>query len=73
MSSIPKLGEGRERLAQIDGSMPRLTEIPAGCAFHPRCTHAFDRCKRERPELLPAGTSQASCWLHDAVGRKVAA
>jgi peptide/nickel transport system ATP-binding protein len=53
--------------------MPRLTEIPSGCAFHPRCAHAFDRCRRERPELLPAGTSLASCWLHDAAGRKAAA
>jgi peptide/nickel transport system ATP-binding protein len=53
--------------------MPRLTEIPIGCAFHPRCAHAFDRCRRERPELLPAGTSQASCWLHDAAGNRAAA
>ena len=58
---------------QIDGSMPRLTEIPDGCAFHPRCAHAFDRCRRERPDLLPAGTSLASCWLHDAAGSKAAA
>ncbi|HEX5638455.1 MAG TPA: oligopeptide/dipeptide ABC transporter ATP-binding protein, partial [Burkholderiaceae bacterium] len=73
MGSIPTFAEGSDRLAQIDGSMPRLTEIPAGCAFHPRCAHAFDRCRRERPELLPAGTSQASCWLHDAAGREEAA
>jgi peptide/nickel transport system ATP-binding protein len=73
MGSIPTFAEGHERLAQIDGSMPRLTEIPAGCAFHPRCAHAFERCRIERPELLPAGTSQAACWLHDAAGRKAAA
>jgi peptide/nickel transport system ATP-binding protein len=53
--------------------MPRLTEIPNGCAFHPRCEHAFDRCRRERPDLLPAGTSRASCWLHDAAGGRAAA
>jgi peptide/nickel transport system ATP-binding protein len=51
--------------------MPRLTEIPPGCAFHPRCARAFARCSRERPELMAAGSSQASCWLHDA-GRMAA-
>jgi peptide/nickel transport system ATP-binding protein len=63
MGSIPSIVAERERLAQIDGSMPRLTAIPAGCAFHPRCPHAFDRCRRERPELMPAGATRAACWL----------
>jgi peptide/nickel transport system ATP-binding protein len=73
MGSIPSFGHEAERLAQIDGAMPRLTAIPTGCAFHPRCTRAFDRCSRERPDLLPAGTSQAACWLHDSTGGKAAA
>ena len=73
MGSIPSMEHDAERLVQIDGSMPRLTEIPPGCAFHPRCEKAFDRCGRERPELMPAGTSRAACWLHDAAGGKVAA
>ena len=64
MGSIPTVGAERERLAQIDGSMPRLTEIPAGCAFNPRCPKVFDRCRSERPELMPAGASRAACWLH---------
>jgi peptide/nickel transport system ATP-binding protein len=64
MGSIPTLAGERERLVQIDGTMPRLTAIPAGCPFHPRCSHAFDRCLRERPDLLDAGTSRAACWLH---------
>jgi peptide/nickel transport system ATP-binding protein len=64
MGSIPSMEHESERLAQIEGSMPRLTEIPAGCAFHPRCEKAFARCGRERPELMPAGSSQAACWLH---------
>jgi peptide/nickel transport system ATP-binding protein len=63
MGSIPSIVDERERLTQIEGSMPRLTAIPAGCAFHPRCPHAFDRCRRERPELLDAGSSRAACWL----------
>jgi len=64
MGSIPSIVDERERLTQIDGSMPRLTAIPSGCAFHPRCPRAFDRCARERPELLDAGATRAACWLH---------
>jgi peptide/nickel transport system ATP-binding protein len=73
MGSIPSMEHEHERLTQIEGSMPRLTEIPPGCAFHPRCEKAFARCSRERPELMPAGTSQAACWLHDAGGGRKAA
>jgi len=63
MGSIPSIVDVRERLTQIDGAMPRLTAIPPGCAFHPRCPHAFDRCRRERPELMAAGATRAACWL----------
>ena len=72
MGSIPAMDEDRERLLQIDGAMPRLTAIPNGCAFHPRCVHAFDRCRVERPELLPAGATRAACWLHAASQRAAA-
>ena len=67
MGAIPTIGRRRERLVQIEGAMPRLTAIPPGCPFHPRCRRAFDRCPKERPELLPtaAGRSLAACWLHD--------
>lgn len=64
MASIPDLETDLERLAQIDGAMPRLDAIPPGCAFHPRCPRVFERCRFERPELLDAGTSRAACWLH---------
>jgi peptide/nickel transport system ATP-binding protein len=63
MGSIPAMDADRERLAQIEGAMPRLTAIPSGCAFHPRCPQAFDRCRSERPELMPAGATRAACWL----------
>ena len=66
MGSIPAMDEERERLMQIDGAMPRLNAIPAGCAFNPRCPRAMDRCRSERPDLLPAGATRAACWLHDA-------
>ena len=72
MGSIPSMDQDRPRLLQIDGSMPRLNAIPAGCAFNPRCPHAFDRCRSERPDLLDAGVSRAACWLH-AMEAKAAA
>lgn len=64
MASIPPLDRRVERLAAIEGSMPRLSAIPPGCAYNPRCPKVFDRCLTERPELLDAGTTQAACWLH---------
>jgi len=64
MGSIPSVAHKVERLAQIDGAMPRLTAIPAGCAFNPRCGSVFERCRRERPELMDAGATRAACWLH---------
>jgi peptide/nickel transport system ATP-binding protein len=68
MGSIPSLGVRTERLTQIDGAMPRLTEIPPGCAFNPRCTVKGQRCLVERPSLMPAGATRAACWLHDSGG-----
>jgi peptide/nickel transport system ATP-binding protein len=69
MGSIPSLGEQRGgQLTQIDGAMPRLTEIPTGCAFNPRCTSRGTRCLAERPDLMAAGASRAACWLHDRGG-----
>jgi peptide/nickel transport system ATP-binding protein len=65
MGSIPSLDSEAERLVQIPGSMPRLNAIPPGCAFNPRCPHAFARCIVERPYLIPLERSQASCWLYD--------
>jgi peptide/nickel transport system ATP-binding protein len=65
MGSIPAMDEDRERLAQIDGAMPRLNAIPKGCAFNPRCPKVFDRCKTTRPELMDAGATRAACWLVD--------
>jgi peptide/nickel transport system ATP-binding protein len=70
MGSIPSLSHKVERLTQIEGSMPRLTDIPRGCAFNPRCPKVFDRCRTERPDLMKTdGPNLAACWLHAAPGR----
>lgn len=66
MASIPDMDSDRERLAQIDGAMPRLNAIPSGCAFNPRCTQVHARCLADRPELMAAGATRAACWLHAA-------
>jgi peptide/nickel transport system ATP-binding protein len=68
MGSIPPLDRRVERLAQIDGAMPRLSAIPKGCAYNPRCPKVFARCSQDRPDLLPAGATQAACWLYDGEG-----
>jgi len=69
MGSIPKIGAGagkhRARLVQIEGTMPRLTAIPPGCAFHPRCGKCFERCRVERPEPLAVGANLTACWLYE--------
>ena len=64
MGSIPSLHQRLEMLTQIEGAMPRLTEIPTGCAFNPRCPKAFDRCKKERPDLFDTDPTKAACWLY---------
>ena len=66
MASIPSMRRRGATLAQIEGSMPRLDAMPSGCAFHPRCSVKIERCDRERPDLMPAATWKAACWL--AVG-----
>ena len=68
MASIPDITQDREYLNQIDGAMPRLNAIPAGCAFNPRCPKVFDRCRVERPELMNAGATRAACWLVEKTG-----
>ncbi len=64
MASIPVLGHRVDRLAQIDGAMPRLNAMPSGCPYNPRCPRVFDRCRVERPDLMPAKENLAACWLY---------
>nr|WP_287410198.1 dipeptide ABC transporter ATP-binding protein [Pseudodesulfovibrio sp.] len=51
----------------LSGDLPSPMDPPTGCPFHPRCPHAFDKCKNGRPELVAgeSGTNVA-CWLHNA-------
>ena len=65
MGSIPTIGDTEEDLRQIQGSMPRLAEIPEGCAFNPRCPNVRDRCRKNRPELQSVDESSVACWLFE--------
>ena len=67
MGSIPHVGADVDRLVQIEGSMPRLTDHPTGCAFHPRCPKATERCRMERPELRYVDGVETACHLFDEV------
>ena len=62
MASVPSLADAGGRLAQIEGALPRLGEIPSGCPFHPRCPKASPRCRDERPELALVRRTRAACW-----------
>ena len=70
LRSVPRLDEPRRaRLEPIQGQPPDLGRLPVGCAFAPRCAHAFDRCRAEAPTLIPAGPAHlASCWLAGELG-----
>ncbi|MFN3672260.1 MAG: ABC transporter ATP-binding protein [Bosea sp. (in: a-proteobacteria)] len=73
MGAIPSLEGDATRLVQIPGSMPRLSAIPPGCAFNPRCPKVFARCHVERPELIPHGSRQVACHLYDSPQAEAAA
>ena len=73
MASIPRTAGQRGHLQQIDGTMPRLNAIPPGCSFNPRCTKAIDRCRRERPELMPVKETETACWQYATVAEAASA
>ncbi len=63
MGSTPLASRGQHRLRQIPGSMPRLGSLPDGCAFHPRCPKAQDRCRANPTPSLDADQGRAACWF----------
>ena len=67
LGSLPRLDEPRpRRLPQISGAPPSLLALPPGCAFRPRCPHAFGKCEQEPPLEARAGDATGHgdrCWL----------
>jgi oligopeptide/dipeptide ABC transporter ATP-binding protein len=68
LRSIPRLdAEKHEPLRPIEGVPPHLVDLPAGCAFHPRCAFRIERCSRDTPSLERVGDTQmAACWVTQA-------
>ena len=73
MASTPLASQGRKRLRQIPGAMPRLGALPSGCAFHPRCEFAQDQCRAEPGPTLDRCDGRAACWFPLTIDQKVSA
>ncbi len=74
LNSVPRLdSRSGSRLIPIEGEIPDPSNLPAGCAFMPRCRWAVDKCAAEDPPLVEAAESQMSaCWEHEKVSRNPA-
>ena len=61
LDTVPDIDmTGRVRQPVV-GEVPNPIDPPPGCAFHPRCPYANQRCRTERPDLLAAGHSLVAC------------
>jgi oligopeptide/dipeptide ABC transporter ATP-binding protein len=67
LAALPKLDAGDEPLVGIEGRPPSLAERPSGCAFHPRCPLAQDRCRTEEPVLRQVGPTWSACHFAEAL------
>jgi oligopeptide transport system ATP-binding protein len=65
LRSVPRLDRPvGEKLSPIEGQPPNPLDLPGGCAFHPRCPFAIDKCRVEAPALTAVGDDHyAACWV----------
>jgi oligopeptide/dipeptide ABC transporter ATP-binding protein len=71
LAAMPRLGEARERLRTIPGTVPSPTRWPSGCRFHDRCPYAWERCATEHPPLYQIGSGHVSrCHLAEEPRRR---
>ncbi len=61
LDAIPKMHDTGRARTPVQGEVPNPLNPPSGCAFHPRCPHANDRCKSERPQLLDISGVKIAC------------
>jgi len=61
LDAIPDLQMSGKARTPVAGEVPNPLKPPPGCAFNPRCPHANERCRSERPAVLPHGTSLVAC------------
>jgi oligopeptide/dipeptide ABC transporter ATP-binding protein len=66
LAALPTLDAGDAPLVGIEGRPPSLRDRPPGCAFHPRCALAEERCRIERPTLRFVGSTWCACHLAEA-------
>lgn len=66
-ASRPELGSRKKKLRTILGFVPRITGLPPGCPFHPRCPFAMELCKGGKVPAFPMKEKGhvAKCWLYD--------
>jgi len=62
IAALPSI-EARGALVGIPGLAPLLRELPPGCAFHPRCPQAIDRCRTEKPVVREIAGARVACHL----------
>jgi len=72
MSSIPRVGDTRDQLQTIPGTMPDLVELPSGCSFHPRCPYAEEVCARREPPLLDPATGEEPTGIDTSTAHSAA-
>ena len=63
LEAVPKIRQTGQARTPVLGEVASPLDPPAGCAFHPRCPLATERCRSERPELRPIGGAQVACHL----------
>jgi peptide/nickel transport system ATP-binding protein len=69
LSEVPRIEARKKSFAGVKGEIPSPLNPPPGCHFHPRCPHAFDRCRVERPPLKSiAPGHRSACHLNDLPG-----
>jgi peptide/nickel transport system ATP-binding protein len=61
LDAIPKMHDTGRARTPVQGEVPNPLNPPAGCAFNPRCPHANERCRVERPQLLSVGGIRVAC------------
>ena len=67
LASVPRIESRKRAFAVVKGEIPSPLNPPPGCHFHPRCPHAMERCRVEKPELKEVAPGQRSaCHLNDA-------
>jgi oligopeptide/dipeptide ABC transporter ATP-binding protein len=67
LETVPTIHRSRAVFRPIPGSMPALTDAPAGCRFHPRCGYVLPECSRVAPEVVRTAPGRAvACHRHEA-------